>query len=206
MKKLILALASTLMLSTSSFAQKNVTVNVPLPNVDSLKKEVSTTVSNTVSDLTKSLKETTNKLEVDSMLGELKGIVPDTTLPFYKQVYGDLKGAAISMANGLGIAIKELFSILCMQQIVKSIVNVLVMIICVLLALWCRRLYKSAKFDEMNGHGALFLLLGAISIAMFTFSCYYLMETITGFVNPKYGAIKDIVEMASDIKNGRGVK
>lgn len=203
-KSLILILVSMFTFGTLN-AQ---TIKVELPKIDSITKTVSN-ISKQVeqSDFTK-LKDVVakqiNSFQTDSMMNDIKGLVPDTTLPFYKQVYGDLKAAAVSIANGLGVAIKELFEILCIQQIVKSVVNTLFLIIAILFAVWCRRIFRNAEFNDLNFHGLLFILIGCSALFFFTYSMYHITETVTGFINPKFGAIKDITEMASQIKNGNG--
>lgn len=193
-KSLLFILVSFLMFTNLS---AQTTLTVKLPNKDSLMNQVSNEVTSKL-----------NTMSMDTLLNDIKGFVPDSTLPFYKEVYGDLKAGAMSIANGLGVAVKELFTILCIQQVVKSIVNMVVLLSMLLLAFWANKVWKNTEFtsDGPNGQGVLFCVIGVICLIMFLFTLFNLTETITGFVNPKFGAIKDITEMASDVKSGRGVK
>lgn len=153
--------------------------------------------------LTNKIKPNVNiNIQTDSLTSSLKGLVPDSTLPFYREVYGDLKAASHVMAEGLGVAIKELFDIVVTQQLVKSVTNLVFVLFAILFGYWAFKVGKSTEWYKATGRnvGAVFLGVTCLFFVIWTFVC--VNETVTGFMNPKYGAIKDIVEMASDIKNG----
>jgi hypothetical protein len=159
--------------------------------------------SSALDSITNKLKPNINiNLQTDSLTNAIKGLVPDSTLPFYREVYGDLKAASSAMAAGLGVAIKELFEIVVTQQLVKSITNIVFILFAILFGWWCIRLGKTAEWSSGNWKNVMCVFFGIVCtfFTIWTFACS--KETVTGLVNPKYGAIEDIVDMASEIKNG----
>ena len=182
------------------------------PTVASVTKTATTAVTSAKNSVTGAVDSLINKVKpnltvnihADSMMSNLRGIVPDSVLPFYKEVYGDLKAGIATIASGLGVAAKELFEVLCVQQVVKSITNISFMIFAILFGIWAYRLGRKINWggDEISFRGVACTVMGGICLFFSIWTFVNSKETITGFVNPKYGAIKDVVEMASDIKNG----
>jgi len=156
-----------------------------------------------IDSLANKLKPNVNiNIQGDSITSTLKGLVPDSTLPFYREVYGDLKAASSAMAEGLGVAIKELFDIVVAQQIVKSITNIVFLLFAILFGFWCYRLGKNLEWNYFSWKNFSCVCFGILFTFFTIWTFCTAKTTVTGFINPKYGAIEDIVDMASEIKNG----
>jgi len=134
--------------------------------------------------------------------------VPDTSKITAKLIYDDAKAGIQGLAQALKAPAEHVYYILVRQQIVKSIVNTIIfLIICSLtiffgVRFWVNQRRTITKDDEWHGDSwddhatiilsGMFFLVGLIA-------CMVLIgegaqETITGFVNPEYGAIKDIFD------------
>jgi hypothetical protein len=114
------------------------------------------------------------------------------TSSLYKQIYSDVKIAISGMADALKVGAEHVYIILVKQQRVKSIVNLIVGIFGFIL------LYITSKLGNTCWQNPSFQNIGAIftGIASFFILLFFLVtlnETVTGFVNPEYGAMKELV-------------
>lgn len=140
-------------------------------------------VSNTIDTLSKSTKESIQYIDTSSN---------------FKMIYSDIKSGLQGLALGLKVGVEHVYGILVKQQIVNSIVYLLVFILAIICTIIC---YKQWDKIEIDGYGdpkevkpvaftVVFGLLGLILMVIFVFS----IDTIVmGFVNPEYGAIKEIM-------------
>lgn len=119
----------------------------------------------------------------------------DTSSNFMK-VYSDISVKLDALGSSLKVGSKKIYSTLVQQQMVKSIVNLIVIIaLFILLPLmmyYFRNLSKSGEFENFTDVLPFILLF--INIVLFIYSVVCIQETITGFVNPEYGALKEIVD------------
>lgn len=142
---------------------------------------------------------------VDSVTTVAKDVanVVDTS-KISKQIYTDVKAGIAGLATGLKVSAEKVWDILVLQQLVYSITALLFSIILAIISntlisrgwkLWQKAKEESryeADFDDgiwggMIGLGILILIVGVI------FTGFNLSSLITGFINPEYGAIQDIV-------------
>lgn len=122
----------------------------------------------------------------------------DTSNVTWTKVYGDAKNAL----NGLGAALKvgaeHVYEVMVKQQIVNSIVYLVIFIITCILVYFFFKMLKTKDlgehFDDFDGICIGTMLLGTASLIFTVFTLVQLNEMITGFVNPEYGAIKEILE------------
>lgn len=109
--------------------------------------------------------------------------------------YSEKTYAAIcSLAKSLKQPIEHVYAVLVKQQVVESITNLVIIILAILFAIIGIRFVKHPNADWKDGNvystvGGILLFLSALCIFS---SLLELNDTITGFVNPEYGAIKDI--------------
>lgn len=135
----------------------------------------------------------------------------DTSSTF-KTFYNDLKSGVGALASSLKIGATEVFKILVKQQLVQSISWLLVIIVLLGLgfyALSCGKKRVDAANskrtqDENYGRNysigdvqfleymiaSIFLIGGGLGML-----CMLCTNIVTGFVNPEYGAIMDIMSM-----------
>jgi hypothetical protein len=122
------------------------------------------------------------------------------TASLYKQVYGDFKTALVGIADALKVGVEHVYIVLVKQQLVKSIVGVLSIItFIVLIGFSIKPFTKWADNHNKGSDGASWagLVLGYIAIGIIVLICIDLTEIVTGFVNPEYGAMKEIMEWVS---------
>lgn len=119
-----------------------------------------------------------------------------------KMVYDDAKAGIIGLAKALKSPVEHVYKVLVMQQVVKAITYLIVLIIG--LSFFFIAL-KGSKNTEEKWHTGGYdpsptvtgimrwaqIVLGIISICAGVSS---LQDIVAGFVNPEYGAIKDIFE------------
>lgn len=180
--------------------------------------------TNKVSSVEVSTKTTptgTGREAVSSVYKDTKnsvGTVYDDSKGVVQTIYSDGKDAvnyitpkvekAVSeIANGLAVGAEELFKILVMQQVVYSVVYTFVLLALILL---CIGLYKeSNKIDvptvqediatksnklEVIAVKCIIYLTGIVVTASIFFK--NIVPFVMGYVNPKYGAIMEILNYA----------
>jgi len=143
----------------------------------------------------------------------------DTAKVSWNRVYKDAKDGVKAIASGLKVGVEKVWIILTKQQIVKSIINTVIYIVMIIFLViffnMSKKRYKLAiiklqdkshsyrdSFDE-TAEGATCIIFGVMcGILLIFFSAFFIISidtTITGLINPEYGAIKDVISFI----NGR---
>jgi hypothetical protein len=173
MKKLILIIVSILTI-TNVFAQSG-TMTI----VNSAKQAVNETIDSTkkaVSDGTKFVDTSSN----------------------FKMIYNDVKSNIAGLASALKVGAEHVYLVLVKQQIVYSIVWLILTILSVFILKYIIKITKWAYETKVNEADNFGIILGIVfgwlgSIIYLLIVIFHLDTMITGFVNPEYGAIMDIV-------------
>ncbi len=140
--------------------------------------------------------------------------VADTSLTF-KTVYGDIKSGITALAASLKIGADHVYGVLVKQQVANSITDLLLILILFILTIIAYRLakktfashmalkptedsYRSLDWsldDSAKGVASVAIGIGTgiLFIITITVFCDNFQSIITGFVNPEYGAIKEIL-------------
>jgi hypothetical protein len=117
----------------------------------------------------------------------------------------------VALASSLKVGAEHVYEVLVRQQIVYAIVFLSLTIIGFILILnWIKK-YKDDKekwWDSCshNGKGDVTGLGGLRSIQIFValvmigIGIGTINSIMTGFINPEYGAIQDVIEMVKDVK------
>lgn len=130
---------------------------------------------------------------------KVKDLADSTQLTFSK-VYSDVKAGLVGLGSALKVGSEHVYRVLVKQQIVKSVTWLLTMIVFFLILAkgisWCKRCYKDDDIDFDNSPGPWIgaIITAIVGVIGFISSVCYLDVIVTGFVNPEYGAIKDIFE------------
>lgn len=113
----------------------------------------------------------------------------------YQQVYTDLKSAIDSMADGLGVAAEHVYEVMVMQQFINSLAySVLILTGVVLIVISIKAMQSVEDWDEAPSvMGICGILLGILGLVVFSTGIININDIITGFLNPEYGAIKEIM-------------
>jgi H+/Cl- antiporter ClcA len=136
--------------------------------------------------------------------------VIDTSSNF-KRIYGDIKDGISAIASGLKVGAEHVYVILIKQQIVASITGLLSIIVCIIIIYflfkYAQKLYikgverasqttYGSWDDNASGASAIILYIsgGLLLIGTFVFTMTSIEDIVTGFVNPEYGAINEIID------------
>ncbi len=125
----------------------------------------------------------------------LKSVVDSSALT-YKEVYNDIKSGLSGLSNALKVGSEHVYNTLIKQQLVDSIVYLILLVISILLLLISIRIYiksTSKDWDNPNPLNLSCIFLFIAGLIMLFLGMFNINNIITGFINPEYGAIKDIL-------------
>jgi hypothetical protein len=115
----------------------------------------------------------------------------------FKLIYNDFKSGIEAAASALKVGAEHVYIVLVKQQIVKSITHLVVILLTILFGYL---LYKALMYDKYEDDSVK-IPIGFFGLCFMLFMITYcfvgLQDMITGFVNPEYGAMKEIIHMAS---------
>jgi hypothetical protein len=200
MKKFLLILLPLFFVFSAMIAQNKDTNNV----YNSMKKSVKDITHGVVADV----KDLTG---ADSAFGKLA----DSSQVSLGSVYKDIKAGIEGMAAALKVGAVHVYAVLVKQQVAKSIMWLVVLIFSLVFMRIGWNTAKGSKWTKPNnssedlpiptpdnGWAALSGVMWVIGIIGTIVVVFHLQTLITGFVNPEYGAMKDIVNFVQQIKGG----
>lgn len=192
MKKIILLITICLM-SFISFAQEK-----------SIGKTITDNVSESVSNVYKDGTSAVSTVYNDSK--ELLKVAYDDVKSTVNVIAPKIEKAVTDLAKGLAVGAEELFKVLTLQQVVNSIVYSLVLIIFLFSFfsamkkinkfVWTKKSPDIADKQRIGVPGlAIFIYLTIATITGILFLTN-ITAFVMGYVNPKYGAIMEILTYA----------
>jgi len=116
----------------------------------------------------------------------------------FTTVYNDVKDALSGLAEGLQVGGEQVWDILVQQQLIGSIVWLLYLIILIPAAFILKYAISeitSNNHDTIDIYVVLIILFGIITIITIMSFLINMNAGITGFLNPEYGAIQEILEL-----------
>lgn len=133
---------------------------------------------------------------VDSLA---KNIIPDSSKVTISKVYNDVLAGMQGLGTALKVGAEHVYVVVVKQQVVKAITNLvwstllIILIIFVNIIVLKNRWYTKYTIEYTNGASIFVPIL--VSIILFIAFCIVFDPEliITGFTNPEYGAIKDII-------------
>lgn len=127
-------------------------------------------------------------------------VVPDTAQVTLTRVYNDVTQGIQGLAQALKAPTEKVWEILIKQQKVESIilviVNSIILLITFIFVIWCIIVYKKDEWYSNDKAGLLIYTI-IISVMSIFFLFASINTIVTGFVNPEYGAIKEILNVIS---------
>lgn len=113
------------------------------------------------------------------------------------QIYVDFKNAITSMATSLGVTAENVYSTLIAQQYIKSLSMTIALLVCFIAFFVCiKTLMRLEEPDEFKSE-VKDVFCGSILITSFIAGMVLLAQLntiITGFLNPEYGAMQEIMD------------
>lgn len=138
----------------------------------------------------------------DSAVQSVKGVDTSST---FKAMYSDFKQGIVALASSLKVGAEHVYGVLVRQQVVYAIVYLVLSIIGFILILnWIKK-YKDDKEEwvgneEPTGLGVIRIIQIVVAFIMIFIGIVNIDLIMTGFINPEYGAIQDVIEMVKDVK------
>lgn len=138
---------------------------------------------------------------VDSLQKDVKdGVAFVDTSSLYKTIYNDVKTGLTGLASGLKVGVEHVYAVLVKQQVVKSIAELvawfLIPLLLTVLAIYIAFKFKWFSENVLDNTEGFSAFGGVVLIAIPLLICVLgpsWQTIITGFVNPEYGAIQDIM-------------
>jgi hypothetical protein len=154
----------------------------------------------------------------DSAVAEVRAIDTSST---FKLMYSDFKQGIVALASSLKVGTEHVYFVLVKQQIVYAVVWLVTFIIGFLLVLnWIKQYKNKDEIWWMSGRenpysnksyptgsnesyptglGIVRFIQILVCLTMLITSIFNFDVIMTGFINPEYGAIRDVIEMVKTI-------
>lgn len=129
----------------------------------------------------------------------------DTSSTF-KQMWGDVKQGLVVLASNLKVGTEHVYYVLVKQQIAKAITFLIVGLIGFWMLMSFMNKFKSdEEWTERSGNflsgiGIIRLIQVISSAVLLLIFIMHIDTVVTGFVNPEYGAIENIIDIVKSIK------
>lgn len=126
----------------------------------------------------------------------LKAVSDSSTLSF-KEVYSDVKEGLKGLSGALKVGTEHVYEVLVKQQYINSISNLLLIIILIVAWIPFFKIFlygkdpKRGDWEEMLIPYTIFV--GGTLMCLTIYQFLKIHTIITGFINPEYGAIQDIM-------------
>lgn len=120
----------------------------------------------------------------------------------FETVYNDIKDVVKGLAESLQVGAEHVYEVLVRQQVVISISwTLLFAFIIILIIIWKNTMLKhflrkieESKYDKAD-YWVGIVVSTIVLILLLLPPLFHIDVIITGFVNPEYGAIKEIMEL-----------
>jgi hypothetical protein len=160
------------------------------------------------------------KNKADSAIVEAKASLIDAdTSKLTHRIYDDLTAGLRGIASALKVGVEHVYIILVKQQIVKAVVNLLIILTLIVLFIIAINLFRHGLVDDKviykERHNTLsgfdaedwgaptwipFITSIIVVIIFIPMAIFSVEGIVTGFINPEYGAIMDIIEFVKPKK------
>lgn len=120
--------------------------------------------------------------------------IPDTTKVTFTKVYNDVKSGLKGLREALKVGSEHVYQVMVRQQVINAITDVMAFVFCIIIWFIFYKLMKASDFDRVNWQSVVGVIIGILNSAFLVVLLFCLSTILTGFLNPEYGAIKDIVE------------
>ena len=138
----------------------------------------------------------------NTLISNVKDTLVKSAELTFNKVYEDAKAGIVGLAKALKQPAIHIYGILVKQQVVNSITYIFFFILTIVFTILSLNWIRNAKWgdsdiceeeDCWNVNATLGLIFGIISFVLIIVSICNIQNMIMGFVNPEYGAIKDIL-------------
>ena len=135
----------------------------------------------------------------------VKSVIPPIVADQVNQVVDNVSNKVVALAEALKVPAEKVFVVMVKQQFISALSESLVLgIFFILFLLSILTLFNKnshdynyhGEFRDLNARGYITVILSVIFGLILTINLFTSSDAIlTGFFNPEYGAIQDIIEM-----------
>lgn len=121
----------------------------------------------------------------------------DSTQLNAMQVYSDIKAGLTGLAAGLKTTTEHVYPIIVKQQRINAIGYCFfpILLIIALVSIFLVIKNRDELFDYDDTYSYVIIILSGIGVLLLIFCMCVFNSIFTGFFNPEYGAIQDIVNL-----------
>lgn len=135
---------------------------------------------------------------LDSLKNEVTEIIDEQEVkPLMHKMYDDIKEALVGLSGALKVGTEHVYKVLVKQQMVNSVMYIILGLISIFLLNNFIKAYKSdeewADFDNPTGIGVIRVLQAILGLVLCFMSLINIDLIMTGLINPEYGAMKEII-------------
>lgn len=134
---------------------------------------------------------------LDSVKTTVQSILPDSSQLSFKEVYTDIKAGLSGLGSALKVGSEHVYEVLIKQQIVYGILYSIIFLLGIILTSIGIRMFHKSKTSDWEAPTILILSILCFWVGGLTLlgiGIGHIDNITTGFINPEYGAIKDILE------------
>ena len=156
--------------------------------------------------------QTKNDTLVSKVQQSVLESIPDSSALTFKEVYSDIKSGLGALGSALKVGSEHVYEVLVKQQFANSITSLsLIIISLIVLTILIKQGSKNLKIHSDLGKNErywhiddsrfgtigsiLFVFAGLLGILIMVGICANFNNLVTGFVNPEYGAIKEVLKV-----------
>ena len=142
-----------------------------------------------------SISKTSNDTLVSNIKESVLEAIPDSSVLTFKEVYSDIKSGLTALGSSLKVGSEHVYEVLIKQQLSNSITGLLMLILSIICSIIIIKLAKKA-FNEDEELGMITVIfIGIPTMIFLVYELWHMNDIVTGFINPEYGAIKEILEV-----------
>lgn len=142
-----------------------------------------------------------SQTKTDTVVSNIKQTVleslPDSSAITFTKVYSDIKSGITALSSSLKVGSEHVYEVLVRQQLVESITSLIILILSLIGFILSHKIFKKGFKDDWDEDGLwlTFIFICIPTAVFFVYNVFTINSMITGFVNPEYGAIKEILEV-----------
>lgn len=123
-----------------------------------------------------------------------------------KQLYTDLKSGLVGIAGALKVGAEHVYEVLVRQQVVNSILYLLCGVLAFIFIInfinknESSEIWFDGRVDFITGLGFIRLIQLIIGFILLLVLLFHLDNILTGFINPEFGALEQIMDWVKNNK------
>lgn len=133
--------------------------------------------------------------------------IPDSASLSFSKIYTDVKTGISALASSLKVGAEHVYEILVMQQIVNSIIFLILLLLAPIFLTLSYKFWGKTKWESTSSYSGpdltggrltdviYFIIFGVSGFILLGVGLTHLDVIVMGLINPEYGAIKDIISI-----------